>query len=134
MLHRLTINSSNYVYRNLVSLETTMRDVDKFLTELSSARTLFFSKTKIKHRLYNILHALRAKNTQLLTSVTLELLSRAKKPDNQSGAIIPAASSTVEFDLGFAHYYGICRPKNFTLAVEKFKEVRDLFHIVVTAI
>lgn len=75
----------------------------------------------MKNKLINILHSIRAKNTQLLTSVTLELLSRAKKPEvSDSVAII---ETTVEFNLGFAHFHGICRPKNFTIAVEKFKEV-----------
>lgn len=124
--YRLTIHSSSYVYRNLVSLQTSMQDVNKFLIELSGARILFFSKTKIKNKLYNILHSLRAKNTQLLTSVTLELLSRAQKPES-SESTSPPVSNTLEFDAGFAHYHGICRPKNFTLAVENFKEVSISF-------
>ena len=123
----MTIHTSSYVYRNLVSLQTSMQDVSKFLIELSSARILFFSKTKIKNKLYNILHSLRAKNTQLLTSVTLELLSRAEKP-NSSESVPPVTSNTLEFDAGFAHYHGICRPKNFTQAVESFKEVRICFY------
>lgn len=99
-----------------------MQDVLKFLTELSNVRTLFFSKTKVKNKLLNILHSIRAKNTQLLTSVTLELLSRARKPDASEDAV-SIIQTTVEFNLGFAHFHGICRPKNFTIAVEKFKEV-----------
>jgi hypothetical protein len=95
-----------------------MQDVLKYLTELGNCRTLVFSKTSAKNKVMNILHSIRAKNTQLLTSVTLELLSRAKKPE-----AVEIVKTSVEFNLGFAHFHGICRPKNYTLAVEKFKEV-----------
>lgn len=117
---RLTISTSEYVYRNLKSLETTMNEVNKFLEVLTQSRTLMFSKKKLKIKLQNLLHALRAKNTQLLTSVTLELLSRSPK-----GIITDNAKfiNTVEFDMGFAYFYGIGRPKNLTLAVENFNEV-----------
>jgi hypothetical protein len=100
-----------------------MKDVDTFLEELAAARTLFFSKSKINTKLHNILHSLRAKNTQLLTSVTLELLSRQPKPE----AVVIKPNNTVEFNIGFACFHGICRPKNLALAVEMFKEVMLCF-------
>ena len=100
-----------------------MQEVDKFIEELSSARTLFFSKTKIKNKLYHILHSLRAKNTQLLTSITLELLSRTNKTGNVPQIAASRPSNTVEFDLGYAFFHGICRPTNYILAVENFREV-----------
>ena len=106
-----------------------MQDVEKFIEELSSARTLFFSKTRIKNKLYHILHSLRAKNTQLLTSITLELLSRANKSGNVAPIIAVRPTNTVEFDLGYAFFHGICRPKNYLLAVENFKEVNALLSL-----
>lgn len=118
--------TSDYVHRNLLSLATTMKDVEKFVEELTSARILFFSKTKMKNRLLHNLYSLRAKNTQLMTSITLEILSRVKKTGEIVHAPLPLPirpSNTVEFDLGYAFYHGICRPRNFILAVEHFKEV-----------
>lgn len=105
-----------------------MQEVLKFLTYLSNVRTtsLYFYRTNLKNKLLNILHSIRAKNTQLLTSVTLELLSRAKKPE-----AVAVIQTSVEFNLGFVHFHGICRPKNFTIAVEKFKEVRSFSSIVI---
>lgn len=105
-----------------------MKDVDKFVDELASARMLFFSKTKMKNKLLNILHSLRAKNTQLMTSVTLELLSRAKKTGETVHVTLAPTrpANTVEFDLGYAYFHGICRPRNFILAVEHFREVSYL--------
>eukprot|EP00596_Hydrurales_sp_CCMP1899_P003460 CAMPEP_0119049084 /NCGR_PEP_ID=MMETSP1177-20130426/62692_1 /TAXON_ID=2985 /ORGANISM="Ochromonas sp, Strain CCMP1899" /LENGTH=873 /DNA_ID=CAMNT_0007025861 /DNA_START=409 /DNA_END=3030 /DNA_ORIENTATION=+ len=96
-----------------------MKAVETFLEGLAAARTLFFSKSKINTKLHNILHSLRAKNTQLLTSVTLELLSRQPKPET---TVIIKPNNTAEFNIGFACFHGICRPKNLALAVEMFKE------------
>jgi hypothetical protein len=123
----MTICTSKCVYENFLNLGITMQVVEKFLTDLSNVKTLFFTKSKIKKRLQKIVQALRAKNMHLLTSVTLELLSQDNKLDHSNDNIIVPEFNTVEYNVGFAHYHGICRPKNYTIAVEMFKEVSSHF-------
>ena len=76
------IPKSATVRGNLQSLTATLNDLETFLTKLAAKKVLFFSSTKYRAKIANFLHLLRSKSTQLLTSITLELLTSQQQPQS----------------------------------------------------
>jgi TPR repeat protein len=114
---RDTLSTSEFVQKNLENLLTTLIDVEKFFDDLTKITVMMFVKSSVERKLQDHLHILRGKMTQLMTSVSLELLSRpAAKP-----ADTPKAPNSIECNIGFAYFYGIGRPRNLTTAYEKFR-------------
>ena len=78
----VVVTRSATVRGNLESLLKTLQDLEKFLNKLDAKMVLMFSATKYRAKIANFLHLLRSKSTQLLTSITLELLTSQKQPQS----------------------------------------------------
>lgn len=81
----LTAQSSTGVMACLTSIESTLVATQDFFDEVSNTTVLFFSKTRLKRKMKSLQQSLQSTSTQLMTSITLELLmiqsaNKAEKP------------------------------------------------------
>ena len=76
-----TIAASKGVSANLSSMVTSLHDVKKFLDKLGAKTFVFHQTSKLRAKISHFVHLLRSKSTQLLTSITLELLSQGQQPN-----------------------------------------------------
>jgi hypothetical protein len=115
-----TIKTSRTVFHNLKSLHVTMVDVKQYFEDVNNSRTLMFSKSKFKRQIQLLYQTLRSKCTQLMTSVSLVLLSG--KPVEEK----PSAPNSELYTLGLNYYFGLAgRPKNYTRSFEKFIQAAE---------
>ena len=82
----VTVKTSVTVQYNLKSLHTSLQDVKSFF-DGNPRQSFFGSKSKLQRRVQDFYHTLRAKCTQLMTSVSLELLTSG------ANSIVAAPSS-----------------------------------------
>ena len=75
-----TITTSKGVSLAMSSLDTTFHDVETFLHKLGAKTFVFHQTSKLRAKISHFVHLLRSKSTQLLTSITLELLSQGQQP------------------------------------------------------
>ena len=116
----MAVSASAAVMRDLTTLQSTMMEVKDFF-ELVNHASMFSSKHKMKLRMQNIYQSLRSRCTQLMTAVSLELLT--KKPDDDAKPKLGAEL----YLLGLNYYFGLAgKPRNFALAFEKFLEASEL--------
>jgi TPR repeat protein len=115
-------NSSQQVKKNLETLFQAMDECLDYFEELNNTTVMFITKPKLKRKAVAITQSLRSKVTQLLTSVTLELLLTQGSPETPAPVKKKAALSddpltdAQEYCLS---YYGLAgRPVNYTRAVE----------------
>ena len=74
-----TISTSKGVIANLSSLVSTFHDVKAFLDKLGAKTFVFHQTSKLRAKISFFVHLLRSCCTQLLTSITLELLSQGQQ-------------------------------------------------------
>jgi hypothetical protein len=118
-----TIRTSKTVYHNLQSLYNSMLEVKLYFEELTKSKVLFISKNRHKRKVQLLYQTLRNKCTQLMTSVSLELLTLKTTPVEKPP---PPTTSSELYNIGISFYYGIGgRPKNCTMAFEKFIQAAE---------
>eukprot|EP01038_Epipyxis_sp_PR26KG_P005941 gene5941-8189_t len=118
-----TINS-RAVHDNLLSLKSTLNEVNDYFHELNKTKSMFLAKGHLKRRMQLLYQTLRSKCTQLMTSISLELLTGKQ---STAPSTLPKASNLDIFYTGIAYYYGICgKPKNYAWAFEKFLNCAEL--------
>ena len=117
----IATRTSDHVYNNLFSLNTSINDCATFLADLKFSKINFMNKSKFKKRLYIVLNGIRSKLTHLLTSVSLHLISNTS-PEQQSHEVgkVNLQKSAYSF------YYGIfSHSKNHCIAYKMFVESAD---------
>lgn len=132
----LTVKSSRQVYDKLKSLYDSVSDVAAFFEKVKNTKVMFLAKGKLKREMIRHYQALKAKCTDMMSAVSLELLTnQSLHPPPPAPIIIeraapaPAAPVVIEKPVepleerylkGCKWYYGIERPKNFNRAYEHF--------------
>jgi TPR repeat protein len=115
-------SSSAQVKKNLETLFAAMEECLEYFDELNNTTVMFITKPKLKRKALAITQSLRSKTTQLLTSVTLELLLSQGNPDKP--APIPPKLPLSDDPLTDAQeyvltFYGLAgRPINYARTVE----------------
>lgn len=135
-----TLETSHNVRSNMESLISSLHDLDLFLVDLAKKRTLFFIMSSLGRKVQNFHHIIRSKTTQLLTSVTLELLTRPPpdntqpiltektvEPDDMEAEVERMKSTAVSsaLHLGRSYLWGIQRPQNYVMAVQHLQVAVD---------
>jgi len=117
----LAMKTSHSVIDNLFLLKTSMIEIDEFYNAVTAA-WMFTSKSRLKLRMQNHYQTLRARCTQLLTAVSLELLTSKPVEIEQT----PVIASEL-YHNGIYYFYGLHnRPKNYIYAFEKFIQGAEL--------
>ncbi len=107
------------IQRDIQFLRVALVEIQEFFEAVNKA-SIFNSKHKMRLRMQNLYQSLRARCTQLMTAVSLELLTA--KPIEEK---VPKISAEI-YKLGLYSFFGVAgRSKNFTLAFEKFTEAAE---------
>jgi TPR repeat protein len=102
------------IIENVYKLKLSMNEIEDFYSDVG-ASWMFLSKSRLKIRMQNHYQSLRARLTQLMTAVSLELLSGQKPPPEE-----PISTSEL-YRTGLYYFYGIHnKPKNYVFAFEHF--------------
>lgn len=148
---QLTIKTSRPVYDKLKNLSDSINDTSIFFEKVKNTKVMFISKGKLKREMIRLHQALKAKCTDLMSAVSLVLLSNqslqaapAPVPSISKSVTVAAAPTTVieyrdrppdpklkineMYDEGCRWYYGINRPKNFILAHDEFIKAAEHKH------
>jgi TPR repeat protein len=117
----ITMKTSKSVMENLLLLKDAMKDIQDFYTVVKLS-WMVLTKSKLKLRMQNHYQTLRSRCTQLLTAVSLELLTDKPVFTEET----PVASSEL-YRQGLNYFYGLCgKPKNYIWAFEKFVHGSEL--------
>jgi len=111
-----TIDSPS-VYYALKTLHTTLGELKVYLNELEK-KSFIFSRSKVKAKIQKYYHTIRAKCTQLETSMTLILVNK----QGAGGSSTPVIATPSElYNIGVCYFHGLRgMPKNYVTAMEKF--------------
>lgn len=113
-----TMKSSALVVELLDTLRISLEEIH-FYFEIVDKAGIFTSKAKLKRAMEKHYQTLTARCTQLLATVSLELLTDKPEP------VSPQVSSEL-FNMGLNFFYGINgKPKNYTYAFEKFVQAAE---------
>jgi TPR repeat protein len=116
------MKTSKSVVENLRLLKAAMKDIEGFYAALKSA-WMFLSKSKLTLRMQNHYQTLRGRCTQLLTAVSLELLSGRNAPAAEE---TPVLGSEL-YHTGLYYFHGLHgKPKNYIFAFEKFVQGAEM--------
>jgi TPR repeat protein len=117
-----TMKTSKSVVENLRLLKAAMKDIEGFYAALKNA-WMFLSKSKLTLRMQNHYQTLRGRCTQLLTAVSLELLSGRSAPAAEE---TPVLGSEL-YHTGLYYFHGLHgKPKNYIFAFEKFVQGAEM--------
>lgn len=106
------------VEKNIKSLALCIEDCLSYFDELNNTTVMFLTKPKLKRKAETLTQSLRSKMTQLLTSVTLELLLQSSgdgKPTPQPKIL----SDEKDWPDYYTYFYGLLgHPINYSIVVE----------------
>jgi hypothetical protein len=129
-----TVHTSDMVYTHLKNLRVTIEKIHEFFNDLQQTRVLFFAKGRLRKQMILLYNTLRHSCTQLMASVSLELLTKAAQPEEEPEEDILETSITEE-ELnrealeGYKFFYGIHRFKNFIRAFKHFVFAAERGHL-----
>lgn len=114
----VTCSQSKSVQRSFKALLSSLQEIKEFFDAVNSA-WMFTSKNRMRLKMQNHYQTLRARCTQLMTAVSLELLTSPPEP--------PPQRTISELYLAGIHYFYAVggKAKNYTLAFEKFNEAAE---------
>ena len=130
--------SSKIVHSNLRILHDALNDIHKFLLSSKSTSLTLFKGSLTKSVILLQTH-LRSKQTQLMTSVSLEILAKQHR-QNAAENRLPihevekeikedlTLKPEVNFNNAVKHYHGIGQEKNYNLAFTQFKSAAEDGH------
>eukprot|EP00981_Chlorochromonas_danica_P009472 scaffold2708_cov158-Ochromonas_danica.AAC.20 len=119
----LSVSASPAVQRDLLALQKSLEEVKDFFSVVSRA-SMFASRQKLKLRMQNVYQSLRARCTQLMTAVSLELLT--KKPQEE---VIVLQASHEAYQRGLAFAFALHgKPQSLSLAFENFVQAAEGDH------
>lgn len=119
----LSVSNSPAVQRDLFALQNALEEVKDFFSVVSRA-SMFASRQKLKLRMQNVYQSLRARCTQLMTAVSLELLT--KKPQEEL-RVLQASHEAYLRGLSFAFALQ-GKPLSLSLAFENFVQAAEGDH------
>ena len=106
------------VEKNIKSLALCIEDCLSYFDELNNTTVMFLTKARLKRKAEMLTQSLRSKMTQLLTSVTLELLLQSSgdgKPTPQPKIL----SDEKDWPDYYTYFYGLLgHPVNYSIVVE----------------
>lgn len=112
----LTIRTSKTVWNNLSHLLLSLQELNEYIAALNKKSLFLLSKNRIRKRILLFQQDLRARTTQLMTSISLELLS-----GNSNNDVVELVSTSELYNDAITYYYGLAgRPKNYVVAFGKF--------------
>lgn len=133
----LTIHSSNTVYDKLQSLSDAINEIATFFEEVKGTKFMFFAKGKLKRHMVLHYQQLKSKCTDLMSAVSLELLTNkdlildTPEPIVEAPApspVDPHAKLEEKYMDGCRSFYGIDCPKNFNIAFDLFSYAAERDH------
>jgi hypothetical protein len=128
-----TVHSSDMVYTHLKNLRQTIEKIHEFFNDLQQTRVLFFVKSRLRKQMILLYNTLRHSCTQLMASVSLELLTKGNKEEEEE--ILPVEIPLDEKELnrealeGYKFFYGINRFKNYIRAFKHFVFAAERGHL-----
>jgi hypothetical protein len=126
-----TVHSSDMVYTHLKGLRATIEKIYQFFEDLQQTRVLFFAKGRLRKQMILHYNSLRHNCTQLMASVSLELLS--KEPDHPppSEPLPDLTNQELEREVleGHKFFYGIHKFKNYLRAFKHYVYAAERDHL-----
>ncbi len=117
----IAMKTSKSVLQDANLLYQAMVNINEYFQTVNKAH-FFTSKHKLKLNMQNHYQTLRARLTQLLTAVSLELLTAKPHDDDDCLKKNPHIASEL-YTTGLHYFYGQAgKPMNYTFAFEKFSE------------
>jgi hypothetical protein len=123
-----TLQSSTMVFTHLKSLCENVQKIHEFFGVLKATKLFIFRKTRLRKEMTLLYNNLRHSCTQLMASVSLELLGNAESrsvPQNEDPLDSRAGSVNSELRKGHKYFYGINKSPNYTLAFQSYKIAAD---------
>jgi hypothetical protein len=126
-----TVHSSDMVYTHLKGLRTTIENIHQFFEDLQQTRVLFFAKGRLRKQMILHYNSLRHNCTQLMASVSLELLSKAPEVAASPEPLPDLTNKELEKELleGHKYFYGIHRFKNYIRAFKHYVYAAERDHL-----
>lgn len=134
----LTIRVSNTIYDKLQSLLDAINAISEFFEEVKGTKFMFFAKGKLKRHMVIHYQTLKAKCTDLMSAVSLELLTNkdiiltTPEPVVQTPSPAPVVDPSQileeKYMDGCRSFYGIDCPKNFNIAYDLFLYAAEKDH------
>lgn len=125
-----TLQSSTMVFTHLKSLCENVQKIHEFFGVLKTTKMFIFRKTKLRKEMTLLYNNIRHSCTQLMASVSLELLGYSGSPDTKNSPIVDDIGNTPEsvnseLRRGHKYFYGINRSPNYSLAFQSYKLSAD---------
>jgi TPR repeat protein len=136
----VTIRVSTTIYNKLQSLLDAVNEVSVFFEEIKGTKFMFFAKGKLKRHMVIHYQTLKAKCTDLMSAVSLELLTNkdiildtpepvAVSPPKPAKVEDPYVRLEEQYMDGCRSFYGIDCPKNFNIAFDCFLYAAEKDHL-----
>jgi hypothetical protein len=129
-----TVQTSDMVFMHLKGLRQSIQNIYEFYVEVANTNFMIFAKGRLRKRMVVLYNSIRHSCTQLMASVSLELLT--KKEVKIAAAPPPPPPPEVTFsDLdqelleGHQFFYAINRSRNYTRAFKHYVFAAERGHI-----